>query len=657
MRTFLKHLLIFVVFPAGLSLAVSCGSKDTAEDSRTPRSTEHRDTAIALLKTAQRQSEKKQYALAHESYRSAIEADPEIFSAHLGFQDSFFEYYDPRIEDQAEEYGRMMKTYRDHARKHGDSTEFQYLYGRLLDRDGSRKEAAEYYRKALEIDYKLFPAHIGLAEIYEQVEISPNLARDHRQKGKKFGMLFELETAVEQNPFDVSTHRLYQDAMFEAENNMPRYYPPGGLMERYKSLLEKYAATDREPMFLYLIGRIYGWMGRTEEARQKFEQASKLRPSLPWPYDGLATYNLKLAMKSGVELDKSRVLVEKSIRLYQKAVRLDPKQVESRLKLLNARMQMTGIHSAYLKKLGRIVAQGGELTQKQEEEIPHHRIKMHDHRTACKNEVLELISQDPKNIEAYLYLAVFACEDGAYLLAQEVCDTALSVYGTISESEARKKSDVIDQVNKLKKNVDDVVGNILTGRGDEAASLPKAFTIEEAGKRMKSESGELRKRTVIILASLCAQIIADKDRMPDALKGDYGRLAQYAVRLISTGMEDGDVEVKLASVRALGDLEISPFAEKVAAILADPNAEPRLRTEAAIALKKMREKDSIPFLVEGLKAENEDIRRFSAEALYGITGRKHGYNYDDPPEKRKKAIAEWKQWWKENSDTFEIEER
>jgi len=652
MRIFIRNLSIFAVLLLTLVAAVGCKSKKPEVDVRAPG--EDRARAVAHLKTAQRQADKKQYALAHEEFRAAIEADEGLFAAHLGFQDSFFAYFDPQIEDQARERDSMIKMYRDFARKSEGSAEFQFLYGRMLDRTGARADAAEYYRKTLKLDYKLFPAHMALADICEQVEKSPNQARVHRETGEKFQMVYELESKIEQNPLDIASHRRYQDAMLLMEDRMHEYYPPGGVMERYKSLVEQHATTGSEATFRYLYGRLLGQLGRLGEAKLQFERARDLRPKLSWPYDGLATYHL---MQASIKPGEAETMVDNAIRLYKKAVERDPKQIESRVKLIQARIWMSKILVAEHDKLKRRVNEGYNLTQQKKDQIISFVVRIHDNTRNCKNEVIELVTENPESAEAYFTLATFAAQDGAFLLAEDALAQAQAVFDALPQSEAKAKMDLRKSIDSLKKEISAQISGIITGEINEVAlPLPAGFLSKEAGLRLKHESPVLRVLTVNMLASLCVDIIRDEDTMPDALRVDYKNAAKNATFLVAQALDDKDDEVRLASLRALGNLMLDPFQDKVCAVLRDVKADSRLRREAAIALKKMRVKESVDVLIEGLKADDADVRKYSAEALLDIVGRMHGYNYDDPAEKRTEAVARWGKWWAENKETFEVKD-
>ncbi len=652
MRISIRNLSIFAVLLLTLGAAVCCKSKEPEVDVRAPE--EARTRAVAHLKTAQRQADKKQYALAHEEFRAAIEADEELFAAHLGFQDSFFAYFDPQIEDQARERDSMIKMYRDFARKHERSSEFQFLYGRMLDRTGERAEAAEYYREALKIDRKLFPAHMALADICEQVEKSPNQARVHRETGEKFQTVYELESKIEQNPLDIPSHRRYQDTMLLMEDRMHEDYPPGGVLERYKSLVEKHATTGNEATFRYLYGRLLGQLGRLEEAKLQFERARDLRPKLSWPYDGLATYHL---MQASIRPGESETLVDNAIRLYKKAVERDPQQIESRVKLIQARIWLSKILAAENDKLKRRVNEGYEITQQQKDQIISFAVRIYDNTKNCKNEAIELVTQNPESAEAYFAFATFAAQDGAFLLAEEALAQARAVFAALPQSEARTKTDLRKNIDLLEKEISAQISGIITGEIKEVVlPLPAGFLGKEAGLRLKHESPVLRVLTVNMLTRLCADIIQDEGTMPEALRGDYQYAAQNATFLIAQALDDKDDEVRLASLRALGNLMLDPFQDRVCAVLRDVKADPRLRREAAIALKKMRVKESVDTLIEGLKADDADVRKYSAEALLDLVGRMHGYNYDDPAEKRTEAVAQWEKWWAENKETFEIKD-
>ena len=400
-------------------------------------------------------------------------------------------------------------------------------------------------------------------------------------------------------------------------------------------------------------GFVLGQLGRLEEAKLQFERARDLRPKLSWPYDGLATYHL---MQASIKPGEAETLVDNAIRLYQKAVERDPKQIESKVKLIQARIWLNKILAAEQNKLRRRVNEGYDLTQQQKDQIISFVVRIYDNMKNCRNDAIELVTEHPESAEAYFAFATFAAQDNAFLLAEDALARALAVFDALPQSEAKMKADLRISIDLLKKQISEQISGIITGEIKEVVlPLPAGFLVREAELRLKHESPTLRVLTVNALAGQCADIILDENTMPEALRLDYKNAAKNITFLIAQALDDKDDEVRLASIRALGDLMLDPFCDKVCAVLMDVKADPRLRRETAIALKNMRVKESVDALIEGLKADDADVRKYSAEALLDIVGRKHGYNYDDPDEKRAEAVAQWEKWWAENKETFEIE--
>ncbi len=651
-----KILAVLAIF--ALVTAVSCGpgkKKDDQTDTDPVQTTAERAEAVGFLKSARRyidENDPPKYALACQMYYEAIEADPTLFPAHLGYQDSFFKYFDAGVPSQAKERDKMKKMYASYAKRHKDSAEFQYLYGAMLDKCGEPIRAAKYYRAALKLDYTLYQAHLALADVCEKYEKSPSQTALHRKEGEKFRMVCELEEAVERKPFDIVAHRNRQDAMLLMENEEPAHFPPGATLERYRKLMEKHAAGSRDATFRYLYGRLLGQAGQTEDAQKQFETARTIRPKLAWPNDGLAAVYVNLA--NNKPLDESEKQISKAVRLSQKSVTLDPKQIDFRLRLLQLRQMLDRIYAMQARKLSEIERRGGLLSKSQEEKRTNYSIKIHNNRMAFKTEAMETVSQYENNPRPYFALGYFAYSDGAFLFAREVAGIAKSLAGSMTGADAKLNADLIEQTKILKEEADRAVKELISGKRNVMA---RTLLIEESRRRLKDENAELRKRTVSMLTQLCVAFQAGLDSLPEALRADYRNRIKQSVVLIAGALDDKDPDVIVEAVRSVGALQIDPFADKVAAILADKKAEPRLRMEAAIAVKSMRTKSAVPALIGGLEADNADVRKFSAEALVAIVGRSHGYNHDDTPENRSKAVEKWKKWWEENKQSWGTNEK
>lgn len=91
-----------------------------------------------------------------------------------------------------------------------------------------------------------------------------------------------------------------------------------------------------------------------------------------------------------------------------------------------------------------------------------------------------------------------------------------------------------------------------------------------------------------------------------------------------------------------------------------------LRADAARYLGTHGDSNSIPYLIDALSDESTHVgRRYSDmgmfttrywanDSLKKLTGLDVGFAWNDPIEKRNKAIQKWKYWWEKNEFTFQV---
>jgi len=92
---------------------------------------------------------------------------------------------------------------------------------------------------------------------------------------------------------------------------------------------------------------------------------------------------------------------------------------------------------------------------------------------------------------------------------------------------------------------------------------------------------------------------------------------------------------------------------EMAALLRDAAVPEDLKTEAVQKSVASGEKRLVPFLVDGLYADDEPSRRFTYEALSKLAGKSFGYRSDAPEEQRKKAIQAVNEYLKKHSAEFQ----
>ncbi|HEY3245353.1 MAG TPA: HEAT repeat domain-containing protein [Phycisphaerae bacterium] len=80
---------------------------------------------------------------------------------------------------------------------------------------------------------------------------------------------------------------------------------------------------------------------------------------------------------------------------------------------------------------------------------------------------------------------------------------------------------------------------------------------------------------------------------------------------------------------------------------------PGERVQAAVALAQRGDRESVPALVERLEDEDAAVRFFAILALQRLTGERRGYDYADPPERRRAAVLRWRAYLRESAATPE----
>lgn len=91
----------------------------------------------------------------------------------------------------------------------------------------------------------------------------------------------------------------------------------------------------------------------------------------------------------------------------------------------------------------------------------------------------------------------------------------------------------------------------------------------------------------------------------------------------------------------------------MAALLRDAKVPEALRSEAAQKAIAAAEKRLVPYLVDGLYAEDEPSRRLSNEVLTKLLGKSFGFRADAPDDQRKKAIQAVNEYLKKHATEFQ----
>jgi hypothetical protein len=92
---------------------------------------------------------------------------------------------------------------------------------------------------------------------------------------------------------------------------------------------------------------------------------------------------------------------------------------------------------------------------------------------------------------------------------------------------------------------------------------------------------------------------------------------------------------------------------EMAALLRDASVPEVLRTEAAQKATDSGEKKLVPYLVDGLYADDEVGRRLSGDVISKLAGKSFGYRAEAPEDQRKKAIQAINDYLKKHAAEFQ----
>jgi len=611
------------------------------------------EQARGFLNTANEYMNAKppQPARANDFFKSAIDSNYKLLPAHLGYQDSFFAYYSPDAPAQAKQKDAMLAMYEKFVKRYPADPMFQFLYGRMLDKLGKRREAVPYFKEAVRLDKTYYPAHAALAKFYEEVDKSMGLAGDERVTAEKYRTIQELRSAIAADPANIALHREYQDAMLAAESGKAKYIEPGTVMKEYEQRLQQARGTADEPRYLYLHGRLLGQMRSLEDARTEFEHAANLNPKFPWSYDGLGTYYILKAQEPGTSQKDADDYVNKAMQMYEKAVRLDNKLVTTKLKLAELYLNVSALRQG---EAGEILARaaGQALTPEEQDKIKSLRDEAYHLGGECKARISELLADQPQNPEVLLLTATFQYADGSYFLAKQTAAAGLALIKEKPPIDPETGEKMEAKLTGIMRD-SDIFAKRLAGNG--ADEVPPQFFFEpEFRARMQSDDANLRANMIETLVKFYVRVLQIRDSLNEKMLADYEQMQKTAVVLMGEALSDKADNVRLAAVQAVRALQVEPFCEEIGKILIDANEPEEMRHEAALALGEMRSAKAVEPLIEGLKDESQPVREYSIKALRDLAVQTFGYDYAAAPEKRNAAIEKIKKWWEENKAAYQV---
>jgi HEAT repeat protein len=112
-----------------------------------------------------------------------------------------------------------------------------------------------------------------------------------------------------------------------------------------------------------------------------------------------------------------------------------------------------------------------------------------------------------------------------------------------------------------------------------------------------------------------------KLRIVDIIRGADARAFKEMLPPIVNGLESNDV--KAATIRAMGESTPEPHTQQEILRIAGSAGSPEVIKEAAMALGRWRNVESIPLLIQMLSNENEGVKSHAFWALQNISGNRY----------------------------------
>ncbi|RKY28402.1 MAG: hypothetical protein DRP79_02270 [Planctomycetota bacterium] len=651
LRYRLTFIATFLLCALPIALLTSCkGGGIIPGRDRKPEINE--EEARAHLKTALEFMEAGQWAHANFEFKAAIDADYRLSPAHIGYQDSFFRFFNPEVPRQVDQQSEMLKMYEMYARERPSEAMFQYLCGRMLDKMNRRKEAVPYFKKAIKLNDRYYLAHADLARFYSEVDKSPALAKYHKEKSEKYRAIHELRTRLAAKPFDIALHRQYQDAMLAAERSND--LPSGTVIEEYRKRLQDVTGDrKREAQYLYLYGRLLGQAGELEEARKHFERASLLDEKLPWPYDGLGTYYIRKAQEIGAGAAERIDCINKALQALEKAARKGPDQTVIQLKLAGLYVEVSSLRLKQADTI-RANAAAGMLTRDDERRIKGFLREAYRMSSDSKAILLGLVNEGVTEPGVYRQLASLMFGDGCYFTALQTALAGLALMEDNPPPDPAAREKLHTKLTGIVNDCKVYIARLEENRDTSGMPFPQLFFKKEFRARMRSEVSGFRARTVKSLAAFYVQVLKDREKIDPAILPDYEQMQKDALVQLDMALSDGADEVRREAIKVLGLLRVAPSCEKIGAMLIDPDENAEVRRDAATTLGEMRTVKAVDYLIRGLKSGDRYVRENCASALVKLGVQTFGYNFDDKPAQRAEKIKKIEDWWRGNRETYTI---
>lgn len=132
-----------------------------------------------------------------------------------------------------------------------------------------------------------------------------------------------------------------------------------------------------------------------------------------------------------------------------------------------------------------------------------------------------------------------------------------------------------------------------------------------------------------------------------------GVFRKSTVAVIAKGLEDSRAAIRQASLVSLARCSRRLVRPTLIVDLLAKETEPNVRAAGFQAAGGLIIWDAMPILVASLRDENRWVRLQAAKAIQKILGVNHGFNADDPVDKREKVIKSIEAQWPSFKDAVE----
>ena len=257
-------------------------------------------------------------------------------------------------------------------------------------------------------------------------------------------------------------------------------------------------------------------------------------------------------------------------------------------------------------------------------------------------------------------MALFAEEDRENDAVEEI-DKAVKYADDIRKIMAHPQARVIDKLLARRACAEAV---LTRGRMDlevwrDTESARKAF---RRYKRLRPWNAEAANVQELLYECEFADIVGRElsyEQCAENLKHPYYKIRAAAIKILSksdearckraiAGMlaDDNDMVVRMA-IEAMKSRRIRENMAGLGALFHRSNEV--VAIEAMKCAAVLKERATIPALIDALEDERIGIREVAINALMDITTRSMFYHYGDSAEKRAEAVRKWREWWAEES--------